>query len=57
MKVGMAPLTVGVMVALARLLGSDLTADVLAYVYLGIGTVMMTRGTTRGAVSTTPARV
>lgn len=57
MKVGMAPLTVGVMVALARLLGSDLTADVLAYVYLGIGTMMMTRGTMRGVVSTTPARV
>jgi hypothetical protein len=57
MKVGIAPLTVGVMVAAARLLGSDLTADVLAYVYLGIGTVMMTRGTTRGAISATPARV
>jgi hypothetical protein len=57
MKVGIAPLAVGVMVAAARLLGSDLTADVLGYVYLGIGTVMMTRGTTRGVISTVLARV
>jgi hypothetical protein len=57
MKVGIAPLAVGVMVAAARLLGSDLTADVLAYVYLGVGTVMMTRGTARGVISTVAARV
>jgi hypothetical protein len=43
MKVGIAPLSVAVIVAGARVLGWDLTADTFGCVYLAVTTVLMSR--------------
>jgi hypothetical protein len=57
MMLGAAPLSVGVMVAASRLVGSDLAADVLGYVYLVVVTVMMNRAVARGGTLSAPARI
>jgi hypothetical protein len=57
MRLGIAPLAVGVSVSASRLMGSDLVADVLGYVYLIVITVMMHRAMTRTGAATAPARI
>jgi hypothetical protein len=52
MKVGIAPLTVGVMVMAARLAGSEAVAEALACVYLVVATGIIARGLAAAA----PAR-
>ena len=44
MRLGIAPLAIGVAVAAARLAGADFAADTLACLYLTVATVAMTRG-------------
>ena len=43
MRLGVAPLAIGVAVASARLIGAEVAADVLACLYLTVATVTMTR--------------
>lgn len=57
MRLGTIPLAVGVSVSASRLMGSDLVADVLGYVYLIVITVMMHRAMTRAGAATAPARI
>ena len=57
MRLGTVPLAVGVSVSASRLMGSDLVADVLGYVYLIVITVMMHRAMTRAGTATAPARI
>jgi hypothetical protein len=43
MRLGLAPLALGVAVAATRLTGAEFTADALAYLYLVVATVSVTR--------------
>jgi hypothetical protein len=45
MRLGVTPLAISVAAAAARLIGAEVTADVLAYTYLALATVIMTRDT------------
>jgi hypothetical protein len=43
MRLGIAPLALGVAVAATRLVGADFTADMLACLYLAVATVSVMR--------------